>query len=203
MSGVVAAAAAATRLLIVEDDHRYARVLGELLTSGTLNLEIAHVTRIDEACHRVDSGDVDLVVLDLGLPDAEGLQSLAALQGCVTEIPVVVLTGRADEELALDALKRGAEDYLVKDDITPDLLDRSIRYARERRRALRAELRLRAEQSQRAERSSRPRCVSRCRAWWNRASAAPAAQACRALVNGSHDSASRYRSIPAARACTS
>jgi diguanylate cyclase (GGDEF)-like protein len=137
MSGVVAASAAATRLLIVEDDQQYARVLGELLTASTLNLEIAHVTRIDEACHRVDHGDVDVVVLDLGLPDAEGLQSLAALQGCVTEIPVVVLTGRADEELALDALKRGAEDYLVKDAVDRPTLIRSIRYAMERHRGVR------------------------------------------------------------------
>src|SRR5712691_6152050 len=147
MSGVVAACAAATRLLIVEDDRQYARVLGELLTAGTPNLEIAHVTRIDEACHRVDSGGVDVVVLVLGLADAEVLQALAALEGGVTEIPVVVLTGRADEELALDALKRGAEDYLVKDAVDSLTLVRAIRYAMERHRGVRDLARVTREQS--------------------------------------------------------
>jgi len=138
MSALVAPVpAVATRLLIVEDDERYARTLTELLTSSAPNLEITHVTRIDDACHLVNGGRVDLVVLDLGLPDADGLEALSALQDCVTEIPVVVLTGRADEKLALEALKRGAEDYLVKDAVDRNTLVRAIRYAMERHHGVR------------------------------------------------------------------
>src|SRR5882672_10880269 len=96
----------ATRLLIVDDDARYARVLGELLTESFTNLFITHVRTIDEACKRVDMGAVDMVILDLGLPDAEGLESLKRLNGCVTEIPIIVLTSRADEALALSVLNR-------------------------------------------------------------------------------------------------
>ena len=92
------------------------------------------------------------MLLDLGLPDAAGLDAVERLVAVADDVPVIVLTGRHDGS-GDDAVAAGAQDYLVKDDITPELLDRSIRYARERRRALRAELRLRAERSQRAERS--------------------------------------------------
>src|SRR6202521_5496980 len=146
MSALVApAAAAATRLLIVEDDERYARLLAQLLANTTPNLEIAHASRIDEACHLVNAGHVDLVVLDLGLPDADGLQALSALQDCVNEIPVVVLTSRADEQLALEALKRGAEDYLVKDAVDRHGLVRAVRYAMERHRGVRDLTRVKKE----------------------------------------------------------
>ncbi len=127
----------ATRLLIVDDDARYARALGELLTESFAELLITHVKTIKEACSRVDTGDVDVVILDLGLPDADGLEALEHLNGCVTEIPIIVLTARSDEGLALAALKNGAEDYLVKDAVDERTLSRSVRYALERHRVIR------------------------------------------------------------------
>src|SRR5690242_11089829 len=99
----------ATRLLIIEDDGRYARALGELLTESLAGLAITHVTTIDEACKLVNRGVVDIVILDLGLPDSEGLDSLRRLNGCVREIPIIVLTARADEAAAIAALNIGAE----------------------------------------------------------------------------------------------
>ncbi len=134
---MVVAAAAATRVLIVDDDQRYARLLRELLTASALDLQITTVGTIDEACRRVDTGGVDLVILDLGLPDADGLEALERLHDCITEIPIIVLTARSDEELALAALKHGAEDYLVKDAVDSQILIRSIRYAVERHRGIR------------------------------------------------------------------
>src|SRR6266487_6392995 len=116
----------ATRLLIVDDDARYARALGELLTESFTDLFITHVTTLDEACRRVDTGAIDMVILDLGLPDSDGLASLERLNGCVTEIPIIVLTSRADEAVALAALKSGAEDYLVKDAVDQMTLARSV-----------------------------------------------------------------------------
>jgi len=126
-----------TRLLIVDDDARYARTLRELLTASFSNLLITHVTTIDDACRRVDTGEVDMVILDLGLPDADGLEALERLHDCITEIPIIVLTGRNDEALALLALKNGAEDYLVKDAVDQRTLRRSVRYALERHRVIR------------------------------------------------------------------
>jgi diguanylate cyclase (GGDEF)-like protein len=127
----------ATRLLIVDDDARYARVLRELLNESFADIFITHVTTIDDACNRVEAGAVDMVILDLALPDADGLEALERLHDCVTEIPIIVLTSHADEGLALSALKSGVEDYLVKDAVDQRTLARSVRYALERHRVIR------------------------------------------------------------------
>jgi diguanylate cyclase (GGDEF)-like protein len=127
----------ATRLLIVDDDVRYARALSELLTESFTDILLTHVTPIDDACNRVEAGAVDMVILDLGLPDADGLEALERLHDCVNEIPIIVLTSRSDEALALAALKSGAEDYLVKDTVDQSTLARSVRYALERHRVIR------------------------------------------------------------------
>src|SRR5712691_12378059 len=127
----------AMRLLIVDDDERYADALSELLSASFPKIQIRCVTTIDEACRRVDSGSVDMVILDLSLPDADGLEALERMHDCITEIPIIVLTSRSDEPLALDALKSGAEDYLFKDSIDQPTLIRSMRYALERHRGIR------------------------------------------------------------------
>src|SRR6266550_2244964 len=120
------ALAAPIRLLIVDDDVRYAHALFELLTASFPEILIHCVTTMDEACRRVDGGSFDIVILDLSLPDADGLQALERLHDCMTEIPVIVLTARSDDLLALAALKSGAQDYLVKDAIDQRILVRSI-----------------------------------------------------------------------------
>jgi sigma-B regulation protein RsbU (phosphoserine phosphatase) len=81
------------------------------------------------------------VLLDLSLPDSKGLETLAAVRACAPLLPIIVLTGAHDEQLAIEALKRGAQDYLLKTEIDGRMLAREIRYAVERN-ALRAELRL-------------------------------------------------------------
>jgi len=127
----------ATRLLIVDDDERYADALSELLSASFPKIQIHCVMTIDEACRRVDSGSIDMVILDLGLPDADGIEALERLHDCISEIPIIVLTSRSDEALALEALKSGAEDYLVKDSVDLTTLTRSMRYALERHRGIR------------------------------------------------------------------
>lgn len=92
------------------------------------------------------------VLLDLGLPDADGLSALLAVVDAAPDTPVIVLTGRHDPS-GIDALAVGAQDYLVKDDITADLLDRSIRYAIERKRAQRTSQQLRDAQLSSAEKA--------------------------------------------------
>jgi diguanylate cyclase (GGDEF)-like protein len=132
--------------MIVEDDVRSARSLKELLeTSEEPRFTIHHVTTAAEACEVVETETVDVVILDLGLPDATDLQALARLGECVHEIPIIVLTGRGDETLAAGALHRGAEDYLLKGAINADSLLRSIRYAVERHRGVREMARVKKE----------------------------------------------------------
>ncbi|HWS73186.1 MAG TPA: EAL domain-containing protein, partial [Thermoanaerobaculia bacterium] len=120
--------------------------LRELLeTSGEPRFSIRHVTTAAAACEVVRAGAIDVVLLDLGLPDASDLEALHRLEECVNEIPVIVLTGHGDETLATDALQSGAEDYLLKGTIDFDSLIRSIRYAVERHRGIRDLARVKKE----------------------------------------------------------
>lgn len=126
------------RLLIVEDDLSSAKLLCELLEPlDSPKFTIRHVTTAREACEILELRGADVVLLDLGLPDAVDLEALQRLRDCVSEIPVIVLTGRADEAMALQALSWGAEDYLLKGYVDAASLIRSLRYAIERHRNVR------------------------------------------------------------------
>jgi diguanylate cyclase (GGDEF)-like protein len=145
-SSIVDSATGTLRLLLVEDDLRSAYLLRELLEgSESPRFNIRHVTTAASACEAVQDGGIDVVILDLGLPDATDLQALNQLQECVHEIPVIVLTGQGDETLATEALHGGAEDYLLKGAIGYDALLRSIRYAVERHRGVRDLARMKKE----------------------------------------------------------
>jgi diguanylate cyclase (GGDEF)-like protein len=134
------------RLLIVEDDMPSARSLRELLeASDEPRFAIRHVTTAQAAVDAMRGGDIDVVMLDLGLPDATDLQALVRLEATVNEVPVIVLTGRSDDSLVHDALHFGAEDYLRKGAINFESLIRSIRYAVERHRGVRDLARVKKE----------------------------------------------------------
>lgn len=121
----------------MEDDLPSARVLRELLaTSDSPHFDVEHVTTAAAACAAVDDNRPDLVILDLGLPDATELEALGQLESAIHEVPVIVLTG-SDQNLAAAALRRGAEDYLLKGSLTFESLVRSIRYSIERHRSVR------------------------------------------------------------------
>lgn len=130
-------AAQTLRLLLVEDDARTAAAVRDLLESSpAARFAIEHVTTSAAALDAIDHDNIDIVLLDLGLPDAHDLEALARLQQRIHEIPVIVLTGR-DETLATSVLHTGAEDFLQKANISHDSLVRSIRYAIERHRSVR------------------------------------------------------------------
>jgi FixJ family two-component response regulator len=130
------------RLLIVEDspaDVELIRAkLGGVATSRAFTIE--SVDRLSAALRRLKSADV--VLLDLGLPDTHGLDGVMRVVSEAPELPVVVLTGREDADLGLRAVREGAQDFLLKDKADGALLDRSLRYAIERKRAEQALARL-------------------------------------------------------------
>ena len=122
------------RLLLVEDDAGYAGFIGATLMSvGSAHFEYDHVTSIRAAVHRLADTAYDVVLLDLGLPDAGDLEALTTVIETAPDLPVVILSGAEDEALALRAVKAGAQDYLSKGATTGDVLTRSIRYAIERK----------------------------------------------------------------------
>ena len=122
------------RLLLVEDERPYAAFVGTTLESvASASFQYDHVTSIRAAVERLSATRYDLVLLDLGLPDATDLDGLTTVMGVAPDIPVVILSGAEDEALALRAVKTGAQDYLSKAHATGEALARSIRYAIERK----------------------------------------------------------------------
>jgi serine phosphatase RsbU (regulator of sigma subunit) len=121
------------RILLVEDDAGDAFLVGELLAEAGTPADLRVVESLAEALPRLS--EVDCVLLDLGLPDASGLEGLRQLLRAESRVAVCVLTGLADEPLGIAALAEGAQDYLVKGRVDGVLLTRAVRYAVERRRA--------------------------------------------------------------------
>jgi PAS domain S-box-containing protein len=121
-------------VLLVEDSPGDARLLREMLHEGGFrNAELTHVTRMTEAEKHLSNHPVDIVLLDLGLPDAQGLAVVRRAQAVASRVPLVVLTGLDDGSLATEALQEGAQDYLIKGQIDALGLQRALRYAFERK----------------------------------------------------------------------
>ena len=104
---------------------------------GAFKVKLTGVPTLRNAVELAAKTAFDVVLLDLSLPDTDGLDGLAALQAAVPELPILVLTGRNDSELAVRAVREGAQDYLVKGQVNGHLLVRAMRYAQERKRSLR------------------------------------------------------------------
>src|ERR1039457_2126457 len=127
------------RLLLVEDNPGDAELLVEMLPiGGTTLYDVKCVARLSVALECVVAEHFDIVLLDLGLPDSDGLATLRTMRQQVAKLPIVVLTGNKDEQMGLDAIKEGAQDYLVKGQTEKNLLTRSINYAVERKQAANA-----------------------------------------------------------------
>ncbi len=142
------------KVLVVEDNPGDARLTRELLIdAGWPNDAIAEADTLAGACQTLNEEGADVVLLDLSLPDADGLKGLTALQQCQPNIPIVVLSGHDDEMHALAAVQQGAQDYLVKADITVDTVRRAVRYAIERKRLTHSllEAKMNAELASRAK----------------------------------------------------
>ena len=118
------------RVLLVEDNPGDARLFTELLRgAGASDLKMVQVDRLAAALDRLNRDPFDVMLLDLSLPDASGLDTLVRAHAQAPKIPIVVLTGHDDEALAVRAVRAGAQDYLVKGHVDGELLVRSIRYA--------------------------------------------------------------------------
>jgi serine phosphatase RsbU (regulator of sigma subunit) len=121
------------RVLLVEDDDGDALIVEELLAEAGADVVLRRARTFAEA--RQLAGDASCVLLDLGLPDSDGLQGLRWLAENEPRVAVVVLTGVRDERLGASAVRAGAQDYLFKGEVAAGSLHRVIRYAMERRRA--------------------------------------------------------------------
>lgn len=120
------------RILLFEYCAADADLVAEYLDHIDLNFNISIVKRLADGIHLLDQNRFDVILLDLSLPDSRGIDSLRSVMKVASEAVIIVLTGADEEELSLEALQVGAQDYLYKDRLNEEILGRSIRYAIER-----------------------------------------------------------------------
>lgn len=149
------------RILLVEDDPGDALLVTELLADTGLRYELTWHKTLAEARSELAAQAADCVLLDLHLPDASGPAGVSAVQGAAPDAAVIVFTGLAESQAGRGAMAAGAQDYLVKGKVEPDLLQRAVRYAVQRKHAERAAAALqagalRAEENSRLERGLLP-----------------------------------------------
>jgi signal transduction histidine kinase len=123
------------RILLVEDNPGDARLIRETLRDAdSLDFELQHAERLAAALPLLAAHAADVVLLDLSLDDAHGLETVTRALAAAPGVPIVVLTGLDDETAAIQAVQAGAQDYLVKGQVEPGMLVRALRYAIERKR---------------------------------------------------------------------
>jgi len=125
------------RVLLIEDNPGDARLIRELLAdTNNVPFDLRCANRLLTGVEVLGEGGIDVVLLDLSLPDSSGLETLRRVHAYASRIPIVILTGLDDELLAMKAVREGAQDYLVKAQLNVALLVRSLRYAIERKRII-------------------------------------------------------------------
>ncbi len=133
--GVVAMSIEPIKVLMIEDNMGdYKLILKLLEKSENAKFELVHSQRLSSGVELLENNNFDVILLDLGLPDSDGLESFNVILKRHPEIPTIILTGLANEETGIKAIKYGAQDYLVKGEFNGKLLVRAIQYAIERKK---------------------------------------------------------------------
>jgi signal transduction histidine kinase len=139
----------ALQVLLVEDNAGDVRLLREMFSKEKPgSFQLTHLLRMSEAETHLAKGEVDIVLLDMGLPDGHGLDTVRRAHAVAPGIPMIVLTGLDDEALAAEAMKEGAQDYLIKGQIESRALPRALRHAIDRFRMQRETDLIRTNQMQ-------------------------------------------------------
>ena len=131
-------------VLLVDDEQVDCRLVKLALanSSESIHFNVETVDTLSEATERLSRNDYDIVLLDLGLPDSSGMDTLEEAHKVNPDVPMIVLTGLSDEEMGIEAIKRGAEDYLIKGKSFEFALCRIVRYTIERKRAAQKQVKL-------------------------------------------------------------
>jgi signal transduction histidine kinase len=124
------------RVLLVEDDRTDAYLIQELLSEAGVRLDVRHADKISSALECLEEERFDVILTDLGLPDSQGFETFCKVRDKAPDTPIIVLTGLVDEEFAINAVQKGAQDYLVKGRVDAVSLSKSIRYSIERHKLL-------------------------------------------------------------------
>ncbi|MGB9936167.1 MAG: response regulator [Methanobacterium sp.] len=122
-----------TRILMIEDNYSDVRIIQEMLKDVGFNFDFKHAESFNSGLNSLNSNEFDVLLLDLNLPDTTGIETFFKAQKSVPNLPIVILSGAADENAAIEAVHEGAQDYLMKGEVEGKLLARSIFYAIERK----------------------------------------------------------------------
>ena len=129
------------KILLIEDNPGDTRLIQEMvvehnkmLSENTRPFEVVCEVRLKDGLKRLTEEDFHVVLLDLSLPDSRGLDTFSKVYKTASQLPIIVLSGMSDETVAVDAVRKGAQDYLVKGNVDGNLLFRAIRYAIERKK---------------------------------------------------------------------
>ncbi|MBI1859047.1 MAG: response regulator [Candidatus Melainabacteria bacterium] len=124
------------QVLLIEDNEKDAKLIQEELSSSMDTFfNITHEKSLRESLQTIAKENFDVILCDLTLPDSTGLETFQSIQATKNGTPVVILTGIKDENLAMNAVREGAQDYLNKQDIDENTLVRTIKYAIERQKS--------------------------------------------------------------------
>jgi PAS domain S-box-containing protein len=124
------------RVLLIEDNPGYSEVIRIMLERiGDARFDMVGVQRLSDGLQNLSDANFDVVLLDLKLPDSQGIDTFEKVHAAAPGLPIIVLTVTDNDALALEAVQKGAQDYLVKERVDGKLLEHSIRYAIERKQA--------------------------------------------------------------------
>jgi two-component system cell cycle sensor histidine kinase/response regulator CckA len=124
------------KILLIEDNLGDARLLEEMLNNGEpSSFTTLWADRLSKGLEQLEAEAIDLVLLDLSLPDSQGLDTFTRVHAQKPQVPIIVLSGLSDEQVSIKAVREGAQDYLIKGQVDSSLLTRAIRYAIERKQA--------------------------------------------------------------------
>src|SRR5690348_8904620 len=124
------------RVLIVEDSNTDSTIVQRYLQRDSAAREVHTATRLSDALAIAQTAALDVILLDMSLPDAQGLDAVRRMRTAVPRVPIVILSGLEDESVATEAMQAGAQDYLIKGHVDHVSLRRSLRYAIERQQLL-------------------------------------------------------------------
>lgn len=123
------------KVLLIEDNlGDFELILRMLDKSENVKFKLSHTQKLGSGLELLEMNKFDIILLDLGLPDCEGLNSFKVIFKKYSTIPIIILTGLANEETGIKSIKYGAQDYLVKGEFNGKLLVRAIQYAIERKK---------------------------------------------------------------------
>jgi PAS domain S-box-containing protein len=125
----------ALRVLLVEDEAGYAGLVKRTLGDAPDPFDVCWTASLSETLEQLRTKPFDVIILDLSLPDSEGSETVSRIQAVSPDLPILVLSGLTDEDVIYEVLRRGVQEYLIKDTSTTVLLPRAIRYAIDRKRA--------------------------------------------------------------------